>query len=371
LKFLGDGFVSGIKVLVGPLIFSTVTLGISQMRNQGHAARVGLRALLYFEVVSTAALLIGLVIANLFRPGSSFPLEPSRLDPTLVEGYVHSKASLLNPFQGLNLVQVLVASVLIGILLHSIDSKSKARVEGGISWIKKVSFHLLSRYMWLAPLGAGSAMAFTVGKFGVSSLRPLLGLMACFYSTCILFVFGVLGWILSRSRIRMVSFLRYLKEEILLVLGTSSSESALAPLMEKLERLGCDRATVGLVVPTGYSFNLDGTNIYLTLSALFIAQAFKIDLSLSQQMSILGVAMLSSKGASGVTGAGFITLATTLSVVPEVPVVGLVLILGIDRFMSEARAITNMIGNGVACVVLSEWDGLLDHEAVAKGLQKP
>jgi aerobic C4-dicarboxylate transport protein len=368
LKFLGDAFVSGIKVLVGPLIFTTVTLGISQMQSKSHAAKIGMKALIYFEVVSTFALLIGLAIANLLKPGASFPLDPSALDSRLVEGYLHSKASLLNPLEGVNLVQVLIFSLLFGAGLHAMNGETKGRIETWINQLKKIAFYALSRYMWLAPIGAGSAMAFTVGKFGVSSLKPLLGLMACFYGTCLLFVFGVLGLILRRSGIRVMSFLKYLKEEILLVLGTSSSESALAPLMQKLEALGCDRSIVGLVVPTGYSFNLDGTNIYLTLSALFIAQAFHVELSLWEQLSILGVAMISSKGASGVTGAGFITLAATLSVVPGIPVVGLTLILGIDRFMSEARALTNMIGNGVASIAISDWEGALDQKTVAARL---
>ena len=368
LKVLGDAFVSGIKVLVGPLIFTTVTLGISQMQSKSHAAKIGVKALIYFEVVSTFALLIGLGVANSLKPGAAFPMDPAGLDPHLVEGYLHSKASLLNPLEGVNLVQVLILSLILGVSLHWVSDQAKNQVESWTVRLKEYAFYALSRYMWLAPLGAGSAMAFTVGKFGVSSLKPLLGLMACFYGTCFIFIFGVLGFILRRSGISIFRFLRFLKEEILLVLGTSSSESALGSLMQKLETLGCERSIVGLVVPTGYSFNLDGTNIYLTLSALFIAQAFQVELTLVQQLSILGVAMISSKGASGVTGAGFITLAATLSVVPGIPVVGLTLILGIDRFMSEARALTNMIGNGVATVALSDWEGALDRNAVVRSL---
>ena len=367
LKGVGDAFVTGIKVLVGPLIFTTVTLGISGMKSKSDAAKIGLKALVYFEIVSTLALLIGLGMANLFKPGASFPLDPSSLDSRLVEGYVHPRGSLWNPLQGVNLIQVLMLSIFLGIVLHFFSLPAKNRAEVFITRLKKWTFLALSKYMWLAPLGAGSAMAFTVGKFGVSSLKPLLGLMVCFYGTCLVFIFGVLGLILKRTGVSMSGFLRLLKEEILLVIGTSSSESALAPLMEKLERMGCERSIVGLVVPTGYSFNLDGTNIYLTLSALFIAQAFHIDLSLTEQLSILGVAMLSSKGASGVTGAGFITLAATLSVVPGIPVTGLALILGIDRFMSEARALTNMIGNGVATVALSHWEGKFDPRSLDPG----
>ena len=357
LKPAVDAFVSGIKLLAGPLVFSTVTLGISGMRSKSAAAKVGLKALVYFEIVSTLALLIGLGMANGFKPGASFPLDPASLDSRLVEGFVHPRASPWNPLNGVNLVQILVLSIVTGSSLHFFKPRSKTAVESVIARIKDWAFRAFAKYMWLAPLGAGSAMAFTVGKFGISSLKPLFGLMVCFYGTCLVFIFGVLGLILRRSGVSIIWFLKAIKEEILLVAGTSSSESALAPLMGKLERMGCERSIVGLVVPTGYSFNLDGTNIYLTMSVLFIAQAFQIDLSLVEQLSILGVAMVSSKGASGVTGAGFVTLAATLSVVPGIPVTGLALIIGIDRFMSEARALTNMIGNGVATVAISHWEG--------------
>ena len=360
-KGVGDAFVNGIKILVGPLIFTTVSLGISKVQTGRNAARIGLKAFLYFELVSTLALAIGLLVGNLFAPGSGFPLSSVATDVLPVPGSGAGTGSILNPFQGgVNLVQVLVLSVFSGVLMLNVPSQLKRKVEGILGKVQETLFKVLGLYMWLAPLGAGAAMASTVGRFGVTSLAPLLALMLCFYATCFLFVVVVLGFILKRVGIPVFSFLAFIKEEILLVLGTSSSESALGPLMRKLERLGCDPRVVGLVVPTGYSFNLDGTNIYLTLAILFIAQAFRVPLGLGEQIGILLFAMLSSKGASGVTGAGFITLTATMSVVPEVPVAGLGLILGVDRFMSEARAITNMIGNGVGALAIARWEGGLD-----------
>jgi aerobic C4-dicarboxylate transport protein len=362
LKFLGDGFVLGIKFLVGPLIFTTVSLGISRANSGKNAARIGLKAFLYFEVVSTFALLLGLLVGNLFQPGQGFPLIRDSLDASLVQAYAGKQGFILNPFEsGVNLVQVLVLAVVSGIVILNLPLSAKSRIERSLNRVQLNFFKITSLYMWLAPIGAGAAIAFTVGRFGFSSLRPLLFVMVCFYFTCFAFVFLGLGFILRFLKVPVLPFFNYLKEEILLVLGTSSSESALAPLIRKLENAGCDSKVVGLVVPTGYSFNLDGTNIYLTLAILFIAQAFQVQLGIWEQLAVLLFAMLSSKGASGVTGAGFITLAATLSVVPEVPVVGLTLILGIDRFMSEARAITNMIGNGVGALVISNWEGSLDR----------
>jgi aerobic C4-dicarboxylate transport protein len=371
LKFLGDGFVLGIKFLVGPLIFTTVSLGISRANSGKNAARIGLKAFIYFEVVSTFALLLGLVVGNLFQPGQGFPLIHDSLDDSLVKAYTGKQGFILNPFQsGVNLVQVLVLAVVSGIVVLNLPERFKSKIEERLNQLQAHFFKITSFYMWVAPIGAGAAIAFTVGRFGFSSLRPLLFMMACFYFTCFTFLLLGLGFILKLLKVPVFPFFGYLKEEILLVLGTSSSESALAPLIRKLENAGCDSKVVGLVVPTGYSFNLDGTNIYLTLAILFIAQAFQIHLGIWQQLAILLFAMLSSKGASGVTGAGFITLAATLSVVPDIPVVGLTLILGVDRFMSEARAITNMIGNGVGALAIANWEGSLDRTRLNEVLRK-
>lgn len=369
LRFLGDGFVSGVKILVGPLVFVTVVRGISGSSRKHSAARVGLKAFVYFEVVSTIALFIGLVVGNFFGPGSGFPVDPAILDLNKLQPYLNKTASdWFHSGQGINLIQVLCLAILTGVLSLFFPEGKRARLTGWFDHMAEVLFRVLGAYMKLAPVGAGAAMAFTVGKFGVHSLKPLLGLIGCFYLTCFLFLFLVLGAILRSCGISVVSFLRYIRAEILLVLGTSSSESALSPLMQKLARMGCAEAVVGLVLPTGYSMNLDGTNIYLTLGVLFLAQAFGVELPLDRQLAILGVAMVSSKGASGVTGAGFVTLAATLSSVPEIPVAGMGVLLGVDRFMSEARAVTNMIGNAVATVVVSRWEGRLDRESLDREL---
>jgi aerobic C4-dicarboxylate transport protein len=371
LQPLADGFVRIIKFLVGPVIFCSVAVGIAGSDSKKDAGRIALKAFVYFEVVSTLALAIGLVVANLLKPGVGFPLDPSRLDAGLIAAYTSPRGHLLNPLDGINLIQILVLSIVSGVTLLFAPAGFRSRSVSRLKRWNHTLFVWMGKLMLLAPVGAGAAMAYTTGKFGADSLRPLLFLMFCFYLTCSLFIFGVLGAIARLCGVPILSYLRYLKAEILLVLGTSSSESALAPLMEKLERLGCPRSVVGLVVPTGYSFNLDGTNIYLTLAAVFIAQAFGIDLSLTQQLGILLVAMVSSKGASGVTGAGFITLAATLAIVPEIPVAGLTLILGVDRFMSEARALTNMLGNGIATLVVSRWEGRLDSSRMIAELGHP
>ncbi len=368
---LADGFVRIIKLLVGPVIFCSVALGIAGAESKKEAGRIAFKAFIYFELVSTFALAIGLAVANLLKPGAGFPLDPTRLDASLVSAYTSPRGHLLNPLQGVNLIQVLVLSIVSGVALLFAPGSFKARAVSKLKKWNHTLFGWMGKVMLLAPIGAGAAMAYTTGKFGADSLRPLLFLMFCFYLTCALFILGVLGAIARVCGFSILSYLRYLKAEILLVLGTSSSESALAPLMEKLERLGCPRTVVGLVVPTGYSFNLDGTNIYLTLAAVFIAQAFGIELSLGQQLGILLVAMVSSKGASGVTGAGFITLAATLAIVPEIPVAGLTLILGVDRFMSEARALTNMLGNGIATLVIARWEGRLDSARMNEELGHP
>jgi aerobic C4-dicarboxylate transport protein len=375
LKPLGDIFIGLIKMVIAPLIFCSVVLGISGGGDVKKIGRIGGKALLYFEMVSTFALAIGLVVANVLKPGASFHVNPASLDANAISEYANKShdsnvhdfifhlvpKTFFEPLMGSgNILQVLVIAGLFGFALHGVSSSARLKINEFIESLLQVFFKLISMLMYLAPLGAMGAMAFTVGKYGVESLKPLLYLVGCFYLTCILFVLIVLGTIAKIVGFNIFKYLRYIGEEIFLVLGTSSSESALAPLMEKLERAGCSKSIVGLVVPTGYSFNLDGTNIYLTLACLFVAQALGIDLSLGKQLSILMLAMLSSKGASGVTGAGFITLAATLAVVPEVPVVGLTLILGVDRFMSEARAITNMIGNGVATIVVAKWENELD-----------
>ena len=374
LKPLADGFINLIKMLIAPVIFCTVVLGIAGAHDMQMAGRVGVKALLYFEIVSTFALGLGVLIANLLQPGKGFNIDPASLDAKAVEGYAKQAAEhslvdfLLNiipktftdAFTGSgNLLQVLLVGILFGYALQRMGHTGRS-VYRFIEECSHIFFAMMNAIMKLAPIGAGAAMAFTVGKYGVESLKPLLNLMACFYLTCGLFVCLVLGSIAALNGFNIFKFLNYIKAELLLVLGTSSSESALVPVMEKLEKLGCSPAIVGLVIPAGYSFNLDGTNIYLTMAALFVAQALNIDLTLSQQMSILLVAMLTSKGASGVTGAGFIALAATLAVVPDIPVAGLALILGIDRFMSEARAVTNLIGNAVAAIVISRSEKELD-----------
>jgi aerobic C4-dicarboxylate transport protein len=375
LKPVGDGFISLIKMLIGPVVFCTIVLGIAGADDMKKAGRVGVKALLYFEVVSTFALGLGVLIANLLKPGQGFNIDPATLDVEAVSGYVKQASqqsfadfmlhiipkTFTDAFTGNgDLLQVLLVAVLFGYALQQMGYKGRA-VHVFIEECSHIFFAMMAVIMKLAPLGAGAAMAFTLGKYGVEALKPLIALMGCFYLTCGLFVLGVLGLIATLAGFNIFKLLRYIKGELLLVLGTSSSESALLPLMLKLEKLGCSRSVVGLVVPSGYSFNLDGTNIYLTMASLFVAQALNIDLTGTQQITLLLVAMLTSKGASGVTGAGFITLAATLAVVPSVPVAALSLILGIDRFMSEARAITNLIGNAVATIVVSHSEGELDR----------
>ncbi|NOV28604.1 C4-dicarboxylate transporter DctA [Methylomonas sp. ZR1] len=376
LKPIGDGFISLIKMLIGPVVFCTIVLGIAGADDMKKAGRVGVKALLYFEIVSTFALALGVMVANLLKPGQGFNVDPATLDAQAVSGYVkqasqQSTADFLlhiipktftDAFTGSgDLLQVLLVAVLFGFALQQMGSAGRS-VYVFIEECSHIFFAMMSVIMKLAPFGAGAAMAFTIGKYGVAALKPLAALMGSFYLTCALFIVLILGSIAALTGFNIFRLLRYIKEEMLLVLGTSSSESALVPLMNKLEKLGCSRSVVGLVIPSGYSFNLDGTNIYLTMAALFVAQALNVDLSLSQQLTLLMVAMLTSKGASGVTGAGFITLAATLAVVPAVPVAALSLILGIDRFMSEARALTNIVGNAVATIVVSHSEGELDRE---------
>jgi aerobic C4-dicarboxylate transport protein len=381
LKPLGDGFIALIRMLVAPIIFLTVVLGIAGAGEARNVGRVGIKAIVYFEVVSTLALLIGLVVVNVVRPGAGFNVDPATLDAgavaryaqqahqqSVVEFFLHLiPKTFVDAFAGGDLLQVLLVAMLFGFALLRLGERARPLLDV-LEVLSRAFFGMIGLVMKLAPLGAGGAMAFTVGMYGVGSLRRLLTLMGTVYLTCALFVLIVLGAIARLTGFNLLRFIRYIREELLLVLGTSSSESALAPLMQKLERLGCPRQVVGLVIPSGYSFNLDGTNIYLAMAALFVAQALNIPLTLGQQLTLMLVAMLTSKGASGVTGAGFITLAATLSVVPSVPVAGLALILGVDRFMSEARALTNIIGNGVAALVVARWEGELDSVRLAAEL---
>ena len=385
LKPLGDGFIAMVKMLIAPIIFCTVVLGIAGAGNMKKVGRVGGKALLYFEVVSTFALIIGLIVANLIKPGAGFNADPATLDAKAVADYAKVAQSqstvdfvlhiiprtFFDAFTGSgDLLQVLFVAVLFGYAMTHLGKEGNV-VHQVITTSSHVFFRMMNALMKLAPLGAGGAMAFTIGRYGVAALKPLALLMGSFYLTCLLFVLVVLGAIARFTGFSILRFIAYIKEELLTVLGTSSSESALVPLMEKLERLGCSKSVVGLVVPSGYSFNLDGTNIYLTMASLFVAQALNIDLTLKQELTILGVAMLTSKGASGVTSAGFITLAATLAVVPSVPVAGLALVLGVDRFMSEARSLTNFVGNGVAAIVVSRWENELDLTTLQRELNGP
>ena len=384
LKPLGDGFIALVKMLIGPIVFCTVVLGIAGSGDMRKVGRVGARALIYFEVVSTVALALGLVVMHVFKPGHGFHVDPVSLDTTAVARYSQAAAdqsttdfvlhiiprTFVDAFTGSgDLLQVLLLALLFGAAMLTLGP-ARETIQTFIAALAQALFAMMNIIMKLAPIGAAGAMAFTVGNYGIGALKPLAALMGSFYLTCVLFVVVVLGSIAALTGFSILRFVLYIKDELLTVLGTSSSETALVPLMNKLERLGCGRSVVGLVVPSGYSFNLDGTNIYLTMAALFVAQALDIELSLREELTLLGVAMLTSKGASGVTGAGFITLAATLAVVPSIPVAGLALILGIDRFMSEARALTNLIGNGVATVVVASWEGDLDRQRMDETLRR-
>jgi aerobic C4-dicarboxylate transport protein len=383
LKPLGDGFIALIRMMIAPVIFCTIVHGIASMGDLKKVGRVGIKTLFYFEAVSTIALLIGLVVAEVVRPGSGFNIDPATLDPKAVASYVtrakedgivaHLLAIIPNSFVGAfatgDLLQVLLVSILTGFSLSFMGSVG-ATVARGIDVAAKVFFGIIRIIVQVAPIGAFGAMAFTVGRYGPTALGNLAGLVATFYLTSILFVVVVLGIIARFAGFSIFRYIAYIKDELLIVLGTSSSESALPQLMEKMERLGCSKSVVGLVVPTGYSFNLDGTNIYMTLATLFIAQALNVPLTFGEQMTILVVAMLTSKGASGITGAGFITLAATLASVRPELVPGMAIVLGIDKFMSECRALTNIAGNGVACIIVAWWEGELDRKALNAGLAR-
>jgi aerobic C4-dicarboxylate transport protein len=380
IKALGDGFIKLIKMVIAPIIFCTVVSGISHIQDARKVGRVGIKALLYFEIVSSFALIIGLVMGNLIQAGHGLAAKP---DAGAVASYVKQAEaqksvdfvlniipdSVFGAFARGDILQVLLFAILFGFALMALGERGH-RLRDIIDDASHAVFGVIAIVMKAAPFGAFGAMAYTIGKFGPAALGNLVGLIVLFYATAALFVVVVLGLIARLVGFNIFKFIIYIKDELLIVLGTSSSESALPQLMEKLERLGCSKSVVGLVVPTGYSFNLDGTNIYMTLATLFIAQALGVDLTFSQQITILVVAMLTSKGASGVTGAGFITLAATLTVVNPALVPGMAIVFSVDKFMSEVRALTNITGNGVATVFVSWWEGELDHERLHANLNQ-
>lgn len=384
LKPLGDAFIKLVKMMIAPIIFCTVVIGIAGMEDMKKVGKTGGLALLYFEVVSTLALIVGLVVVNVLQPGSGMHVDPATLDtkgiasytgPGKMQGTVDFlmniiPTSVVDAFAKGEILQVLLFAVLFGFALHKFGGRGTL-VFDFIERLSHVLFDIIGIIMKVAPLGAFGAMAFTIGKYGVASLLSLGQLMASFYLTCLIFVCVVLGIIARLHGFSVFKFVRYIKEELLIVLGTSSSESVLPRMMEKLENLGARKSVVGLVIPTGYSFNLDGTSIYLTMAAVFIAQATDTPMTLVQQVTLLAVLLLTSKGAAGITGSGFIVLAATLSAVGHVPVAGLALILGIDRFMSEARALTNLVGNGVATLVVAKWTGELDTQRLQARLDNP
>ena len=381
MKPLGDGFIKLIKMMIAPIIFCTVVVGIAGMEDMKKVGKTGGLALLYFEVVSTFALIIGLVLVNLLQPGAGMNIDPATLDTKAVAAYTGPgkmasttdfllnviPTAFVDAFAKGEILQVLLIAILFGFALHRFGGRGTL-VFDMIEKTSHVLFTIVGFIMKVAPIGAFGAMAFTIGKYGVGSLFSLGKLMGAFYLTCLIFIFVVLGTIAKLHGFSIWKFIKYIKEELLIVLGTSSSESVLPRMMEKMENLGAKKTTVGLVIPTGYSFNLDGTSIYLTMAAVFIAQATNTPMTLMQEITLLGVLLLTSKGAAGVTGSGFIVLAATLSAVGTVPVAGLALILGIDRFMSEARALTNLIGNGVATLVVAKWTNELDVERLQAGL---
>jgi aerobic C4-dicarboxylate transport protein len=381
LRPLGDGFIKLIRMMIAPIIFGTVVVGIAKIGDVKNVGRIGLRALLYFEVVSTFALVLGLIVVNVWKPGVGMNADPSTLNADAVATYAGSAASLhtvdfllniipttiVGAFAQGEILQVLFFSVLFGLALLQFGGKGGSLIRV-IDEATHALFGMVGIIMRLAPIGAFGAMAFTIGQFGIASLFSLGKLMAGFYLTCLLFVFVVLGAVARWAGFSIWKFLKYVREEILIVIGTSSSESVLPRMIDKLERLGCSKPVVGLVIPTGYSFNLDGTCIYMTMAAVFLAQATNTPMTLAQQLLLLAVLLLTSKGAAAMTGGGFITLAATLAAMPAVPVAAMALIIGIDRFMSEARAITNMIGNGVGTIVIAKWDGSLDHARMTRVL---
>ena len=384
LKPLGDGFISLIKMMIAPVIFCTVVHGIASMSDLKKVGRVGIKTLFYFEAVSTLALAIGLLVGEVVQPGSGFNIDPATLDPKAVATYVtkakeesfigHLLAIIPDSYFGAlargDLLQVLLISILSGFAIALMGERGQP-ITAAIDMAALVFFGIIRIIVQAAPIGAFGAMAFTIGAYGLGSLVNLFALVATFYLTSILFVLVVLGTIARLAGFSILRFIAYIKDELLIVLGTSSSETVLPHLMQKMEHLGASKSVVGLVVPTGYSFNLDGTNIYMTLATLFLAQATNTQLTFTQELEILAIAMITSKGASGVTGAGFVTLAATLSVIPGIPVESIAIILGIDKFMSECRALTNLIGNGVATIVISRWEGELDAQALHDTMAHP
>jgi aerobic C4-dicarboxylate transport protein len=384
LKPLGDAFIVLIKMMIAPIIFCTVVHGISSMGDLKRVGRVGLKAMIYFEVVSTLALAVGLIVGEILKPGAGFNIDPASIDPKAVATYVtkakadgivqHLMAIIPDNYLGAlthgDILQVLLVSILSGFAI-SFLGKAGEPITYGIDQAAKVFFGIISMIVRVAPIGAFGAMAFTIGAYGIGSLWNLVALIGTFYLTSVLFVLVVLGAIARFSGFSILRFIAYIKDELLIVLGTSSSETVLPQMIQKMERLGGSRPVVGLVIPTGYSFNLDGTNIYLTLAILFLAQATNTHLTIWQELGILGGAMITSKGATGVTGAGFITLAATLAIVPDIPIQSVAILLGIDKFMSECRALTNLIGNGVACVVISQSEGELDKAALHEAMGRP
>jgi aerobic C4-dicarboxylate transport protein len=381
MKPLGDGFIKLIKMMIAPIIFCTVVTGIAGMENMKAIGKTGVLALLYFEIVSTIALIVGLAIVNVVKPGAGMNVDVSTLDARSVESYAQAAeqqsitdfllnvipTTIFGAFTTGDILQVLLFAVLFGFALHAVGERARP-VYDFVDRLSHVLFRIVGMIMRLAPLGAFGAMAFTIGRYGLGTLASLGKLMACFYATCLAFVLIVLGAIARAHGFSITRFIRYIREELFIVLGTSSSESVLPRMMTKMEQAGAAKPVVGLVIPTGYSFNLDGTSIYLTMAAVFIAQATNTPMTLLDQLTLLGVLLLTSKGAAGVTGSGFIVLAATLSALGTLPVTALALILGIDRFMSEARALTNLVGNGVATLVVAKWCKALDEDALRREL---
>lgn len=381
---LGQGFIKLIKMIIAPVIFCTVVSGIAGMESMKSVGKTGGVALLYFEIVSTIALLIGLLVINIWKPGVGMNVDPSTLDTSGISKFVESGQqqstvdffmhiipnTVVGAFAEGEILQVLLFALMFGFALHKLGDAGKPVLKF-IDQISHVFFNIVNMIMKLAPIGAFGAMAYTIGKYGIGSLAQLAQLIICFYITCLLFIFLVLGTISRLCGFSILKMIRMIREELLIVLGTSSSESVLPRMLKKLEIAGCEKSVVGLVIPTGYSFNLDGTSIYLTMAAIFIAQATNTQLDLMHQVTLLGVLLISSKGAAGVTGSGFIVMAATLSAVGHIPVAGLALILGIDRFMSEARALTNLVGNSLATIVVAKWVGQLDQEKLHFALANP
>jgi aerobic C4-dicarboxylate transport protein len=379
MKPLGDGFIKMIKMIIAPIIFCTVVHGIASMQDMRKVGRVGVKALVYFEIVTALALIVGLAVANTFQPGAAMNVDPTTIDTKSIQGFVAKSKeqstlqflmdiipnTVVGAFAQGEILQVLFFAILFAFGLQALGARGQALL-GVIDQASHALFGVVGIIMKVAPLGAFGAMAFTIGKYGVGTLASLAQLMIAFYTTCLIFIIFVLGFFAMIGGFNIFKFIRYIKEELLIVLGTSSSESVLPRMITKLENLGCEESVVGLVIPTGYSFNLDGTCIYLTMAALFLAQATNTDLTLAQQLGIIGILLLTSKGAAGVTGSGFIVLAATLASVGTIPVASIALILGVDRFMSEARALTNLIGNGVATVVVSKWEGALDRDRMRR-----